>query len=35
MGFSMANPSLVNNSMYSSDASSFMAAMGPQMPFDV
>lgn len=35
LGFSMANPSLVNNSMYSSDASSFMAAMGPQMPYDV
>lgn len=35
LGFSMANSSLVNNSMYSSDASSFMAAMGPQMPFDV
>nr|CAH0104474.1 unnamed protein product [Daphnia galeata] len=34
LGFSMANSSLVNNSMYSSDASSFMAAMGPQMPFD-
>ncbi|EFX70988.1 hypothetical protein DAPPUDRAFT_112196 [Daphnia pulex] len=34
LGFSMANPSLVNNSMYSSDASSFMAAMGPQMPFE-
>ncbi|KAI9563842.1 hypothetical protein GHT06_011308 [Daphnia sinensis] len=34
LGFSMNNPSLVNSSMYSADASSFMAAMGPQMPFD-
>lgn len=35
LGFSMANPSLVNNSMYPTDASSFMAAMGSQIPFDV
>lgn len=35
LGFSMANPSLASNSMYSADASSFMAAMGPQMSFDV
>ena len=35
LGFSIPNPSLVNNSMYAADASSFMAAMGSQMPFDV
>lgn len=35
LGYSMANPNLVNNPMYSTDPSSFMAAMGSQMPFDV
>lgn len=35
LGFSIANPSMVNNSMYSADATSFMAAMGTQLPFDV
>lgn len=38
LGFSMANPNLVNNgisNMYSADPSSFMAAMSSQMPFDV
>ena len=35
LGFSLPNPSLVSNSIYPADPSSFMAAMGSQMPFDV
>jgi len=38
MGFPMvgnSSSSLVNSSLYSGDASSFLAAMGSQMPFDV
>lgn len=34
LGFSLPNPSLVSNSIYPADPSSFMAAMGSQMPFD-
>jgi hypothetical protein len=38
MGFPMvgnSSSSLVNSSLYSADPSSFLAAMGSQMPFDV
>ena len=36
LGFSLPNPaSLVSNTIYPTDPSSFMAAMGSQMSFDV